>query len=55
MSFLNPLAGTVAGQQLTQASLESEKIRQVRRAQTVSKNVAAANDFSDLFAPGYFP
>jgi hypothetical protein len=44
MSFLNPLAGTVAGQQLTQASLESEKVRQVRRAQTVSKNVAAAND-----------
>lgn len=44
MSFLNPLAGTVAGQQLTQASLETEKVRQVRRAQTVSKNVAAAND-----------
>jgi hypothetical protein len=44
MSILNPLAGTVAGQQLTQASLEAEKVRQVRRAQNVRKNVAAAND-----------
>ena len=44
MSFLNPLAGTVAGQQLTQAALETEKVRQVRRAQAVSKNIAAASD-----------
>ena len=44
MSFLNPLAGTVAGQQLTQASLETEKVRQVRRAQTASKNIAATSD-----------
>jgi hypothetical protein len=44
MSFLNPLAGTVAGQQLTQASLETEKVRQVRKAQTASKNIAAESD-----------
>ena len=44
MSFLNPLAGTVAGQQLTQASLEADKVRQLRRAQTVTKNIAASTD-----------
>jgi hypothetical protein len=44
MSYLNPLAGTVAGQQLAQASLENEKVRQVRRAQTASKNIAANSD-----------
>ena len=44
MSLVNPLAAAVAAQPAAQGSLEAEKVRQARRAQNVSKNVAAAGD-----------
>ena len=44
MTQFNPLAGAVAGHPLAQRTLAAEKVRQARRAQALSKEMAAADD-----------
>lgn len=44
MTVFNPLSGSIAASVAAQRVLEVEKDRQLRRAQTLSKNVAAEDD-----------
>jgi len=44
MTDFNPLAGAVLGSTQAQQQIETEKQRQLRRAQAVRKNVAARED-----------
>ena len=44
MTYFNPLAGTPLQGGQVQAQLAAAKARQVRRAQTVARNVAAEGD-----------
>jgi hypothetical protein len=44
MTDFNPLAGSILGSTQAQHQVDIEKQRQARRAQTVSKNVAARDD-----------
>lgn len=44
MTDFNPLAGSILGSTQAQHQIDIEKQRQTRRAQTVSKNVAARDD-----------
>ena len=44
MTDFNPLAGSILGSTQAQHQVDIEKQRQARRAQAVSKNVAARDD-----------
>ena len=44
MTDFNPLAGAILGSAQAQGQAEAQKQRQLRRAQTVRKNVAAEGD-----------
>ena len=44
MTDFNPLAGSILGSTQAQHQIDVEKQRQVRRAQALSKNVAARNE-----------
>jgi len=44
MTDFNPLAGSILGSTQAQQQIDVEKQRQVRRAQALSKNVAARDD-----------
>src|SRR4051812_10202304 len=44
MSYINPLVGTPLSGALAQQQAATEKTRQVRRAQTVARNIAAESD-----------
>lgn len=44
MTLFNPLAGAILGGAQVQRHLQTDKERQVRREQALTRNIAAAND-----------
>lgn len=47
MTYINPLAGALLTGSVAQQQASTEKARQVRRAQTVARNIAAQADTLD--------